>query len=269
MIRPTAMIPNHSASDTPPASRARAGRPAGGIPFVALPVDGRVKQHDVDAAEHQERELQAEVEACVGVGRPGGKEQRSGDEHHGEPEEHPRPHLPEHVRDAVVAHGPAQQPQVEPEHGADRYRERHHVAALDEGVEIAGLTDGRGPRRVFEPLAQLQQVQAHGVGALCARRTGRGKIVYRNTAHRRARWHAAAHGVRARGPLLQDLFVAGPAPGLAMTPARGWVSGEGKRGHGRLQDLPEPEVRGVLVVGAMPVQQFHQEAGSRSAGARA
>ena len=38
-----------------------------------------MKQHDVDAAQHQERELQAEVEACIGIGRPGGKEQRSGD----------------------------------------------------------------------------------------------------------------------------------------------------------------------------------------------
>ena len=66
MIRPTAMMENHSTSDTPPASRARSGgRVRRAVPLVASPVDRRVEQHDVDATENQKRNLQAEVGALV------------------------------------------------------------------------------------------------------------------------------------------------------------------------------------------------------------
>ena len=109
MMRPAAMIPNQSTSD-----RAPPGVPALAAwrlcPTRTLSVDCRVEQNDVDGAEHQQPQFDAEMRALVGIDGPRCEQQRTRDEHDHEPDAHPGPHLIEDVGHAVPAHGETEQP---------------------------------------------------------------------------------------------------------------------------------------------------------------
>src|SRR5262249_41113503 len=146
-----------------------------GIPLGNAWKDARVKDQYVHTGEQQQKHFGPEENILIGPYRYGVNQQYAADDHQDEPHDGPRLQAANNLRHRHLAHGPAQEAQVEHHRHAEEQTQRPHVKRFDEGISNLRFVERDAPRRFGQLLEETQKRHSHPVELRSRVRRDRGK----------------------------------------------------------------------------------------------